>query len=150
MPRVLRKPLVLIVALCLASVSAFAQSYHTPEQGSETRQDILDAIRPLAEWSYGAPVEFLVGDIRVSGNVAFVTVRAQRPGGEAIDIFKTPAALRHETDPQAGNGPTLEALLQKSGRAWVTVRYGINSSEGWWYDPIYCPIWAPVLPDICK
>lgn len=150
MPGLTLKSVGLIAALCMASAPALAQSYSTPPSGSETRQDILDAIRPLAEWNYGAPVEFLVGEIRVAGDVAFATVRAQRPGGVPIDIFKTPAALRHDTDPQAGNGPTVEALLQKSGRVWVSVHYGINSSEGWWYDPLYCPLWAPVLPDICN
>ena len=70
--------------------------------------------------------------------------------GEQIDIFTTPDALRGQLDPQAGNGPTMEVLLQKSGRVWVGVHYGLNSSEGWWYDPVYCPIWSAVLPEVCQ
>lgn len=144
------KRLVLIAALCAPAYSATAQSYSEPARGSETRQDILDAIRPQAAWSFAPPIEFVVGEIRVAGNVAFATVRAQRPGGAPIDIFTTPDALRGQLDPYAGNGPTMEVLLQKSGRVWVGVHYGINSSEGWWYDPIYCPIWSAVLPEVCR
>lgn len=143
------KTLVLIAVFSVPAQTVAAQTFHDAPRGSETRQDILDAIRPQAEWSFGPPIEFVVGEIRVSENVAFATVRAQRPGGAQIDIFTTPDALRGELDPQAGNGPTMEVLLQKSGRVWVGVHYGINSSEGWWYDPIYCPIWAAVIPEAC-
>ncbi|WP_417809862.1 hypothetical protein [Thioclava sp.] len=140
----------LIAAFCGSAHCVAAQSYTEPARGSDTRQDILDAIRPQAEWSFAPPIEFVVGEIRVAGNVAFVTVRAQRPGGEQIDIFATPDVKRGQIDPQAGNGATMEVLLQKSGRVWVGVHYGINSSEGWWYDPVYCPIWSAVLPEVCQ
>lgn len=142
--------LALLAGVCSFPVCLAAQSYSEAARGSETRQDILDAIRPHAEWNYAPPVEFVVGEIRVAGDAAFATVRAQRPDGTQIDIFNTPAALSGETDPQAGNGPTMEALLQKSGRVWVAVHYGINSSEGWWYDSRYCPIWSAVLPEVCQ
>jgi hypothetical protein len=142
--------LVLITAACILSHAAVAQTYSEPARGSETRQDILDAIRPQAEWSFAPPIEFLVGEIRVAGKVAFATVRAQRPGGGEIDIFTTPDVRRGQLDPEAGNGPTMEVLLQKSGRVWVGVHYGLNSSEGWWHDPGYCPIWAAVLPEVCR
>lgn len=144
------KYLALIAAFCVPAQTTGAQTYSEPARGSETRQDILDAIRPQAEWSFAPPIEFIVGEIRVANDVGFATVRAQRPGGEAIDIFTTPDALRGQLDPQAGNGATMEVLLQKSGRVWVGVHYGINSSEGWWYDPVYCPIRSAVLPDICS
>lgn len=143
------KHLALIATFCVPSQIAVAQTYSEPARGSETRRDILDAIRPQAQWSFAPPIEFVVGEIRVAGDVGFATVRAQRPGGTEIDIFTTPDALRGQLDPQAGNGATMEVLLQKSGRVWVGVHYGINSSEGWWYDPVYCPIWSTVLPDIC-
>ncbi len=147
------KPHALLLALCLALAPVtpvVAQSYTTPPKGSEARADILDAIRPHAAWNFGPPVEFVVGEMRVAEGVAFVTLRAQRPGGGQIDIFNTPVVERQQLDPYAGDGPTLEVLLQKSGRVWVAVHLGISSSEGWWYDPAFCPIWAPVLPDVCK
>ncbi len=104
----------LCAGLCVLPLSGVAQSYTEATKGSATRQDILDAIRPVAEWEFGPPVEFVVGEIRVADDVAFVTVRAQRPGGQKIDIFTTPIVLRNELDPSAGDGPTMEALLQKS------------------------------------
>jgi len=144
------KALALAVALLGFAQGAVAQGYSEPQRGSDTRRDILDAIRPQAEWSFAPLVEFVVGEMRVAGDAGFVTVQAQRPGGQPIDIYTTPAARRGEIDPQVGNGPTMEVLLQKSGRVWVGVHYGINSSEGWWYDPVYCPIWAAVLPEVCQ
>ncbi|MCI2399208.1 hypothetical protein [Aliiroseovarius subalbicans] len=143
------KQCTLAVALTLAPLVALGQSFEEPARGSVTRADILSALRPHAEWDFGAPVEFVVGEMRVAGDVAFAMVGAQRPGGEQIDIFTAPVTLRGETDPQAGNGTTMEALMQKSGRMWVAVHIGINSSEGWWYDQQYCPIWAEVIPDAC-
>ena len=139
----------LCAGLCALPFTAAAQSYSEAARGSQTRQDILDAIRPVAEWEFGPPVEFVVGEIRVAGDVAFVTVRAQRPGGQEIDIFTTPIVQRNELDPYAGDGPTMEVLLQKSGRVWAAVRFGISSSEGWWYSPEYCPIWSVVIPEAC-
>jgi len=139
----------LLAALCFSPHSLPAQTYKEAARGSEIRQDILNAIRPHAEWNFAAPVEFVVGEIRVAGDVAFATVRAQRPGGKEIDILTTPVVLRNELDPYAGDGPTMEVLLQKSGRVWVAVHFGISSSEGWWYSPEYCPIWAAVIPDAC-
>ena len=144
------KHLLPIVAFCAFALSATAQGYDLVARGSDARQDILDAIRPHAEWNFGPPVEFVVGEIRLAGDVAFATVRAQRPGGEEIDIFSTPIVLRQELDPYAGDGPTMEVLLQKSGRVWVAVHFGISSSEGWWYDDIYCPIWSEVIPEACR
>ncbi len=139
----------LIAALCAAPCAGAAQSYTQAAPGSETRRDILDAIRPHAEWNFAPPVEFVVGEIRVAGDAAFATVRAQRPGGGEIDIFTTPIVLRGDLDPYAGDGPTMEVLLQKSGRVWVAVHFGISSSEGWWYTPEYCPIWSAVIPEAC-
>lgn len=143
------KRLVLIATLCMPGHAITAQTYDEAARGSETRQDILSAIRPHAEWNFAPPIEFVVGEARVAGDVAFVMLRAQRPGGEAIDIFTTPAVLSEQLDPYAGDGPTMEVLLQKSGRVWVAVHYGISSSEGWWYSPEYCPIWADVIPEAC-
>ncbi len=141
--------LLMIATLCALPLPVTAQTYSEAAKGSPTRQDILDAIRPHAEWNFAPPVEFVVGQARVADDVAFVTLRAQRPGGAEIDIFSTPIVQRTELDPYAGDGPTMEVLLQKSGRVWVAVHFGISSSEGWWYAPEYCPIWSAVIPEAC-
>ena len=140
---------VLAIVMCLFTVAANAQTYTEPARGSELRSDILDAIRPVAEWNLGAPVEFVVWDMRVNGDVAFVSVWAQRPGGGKIDMATTPIVKRNQLDPEAGDGPAIQALLQRSGRMWVGVEYGISPSDVWWDWDEYCPIWSTVIPETC-
>ena len=37
----------------------------------------MDAIRPHVEWQLGQPIQFVVGDLRVSGDVAFGVLNPQ-------------------------------------------------------------------------
>ena len=136
--------LVLVLVLALAALPAAADPL-TPERGSDLRADLLDAIRPHAEWDLGAPVEFVVGDLRVSGDVAFADLWAQRPGGAQIAIESSPMAQRGEWT-GAGDGPQVQALLQRSGRMWVAVHVVVSPSEAWWMWEPLCPLWAPVMP----
>ena len=137
----------LILALLLVASPAFA--WTEPPRGTQLRADLIDAIRPHIEWALGAPVEFVVWDLRVAGDVAFASLWAQRPGGGAIDLATTPAARRDEIDPYVGDGPTVQALLQRSGRTWVAVHYAISPTDVWWAWDEYCPLWAPVIPETC-
>lgn len=139
----------LAVALILAATPAFAQGFDTPARGSVLRQDLLDAIRPIAEWQLGPPVEFVVWDLRVAGDVAFASLMAQRPGGGAIDMWATPMVRRQEYDASVGDGATMQALLQKSGRVWVAVNWAIGPTDVWYAWDEYCPLWAAVLPETC-
>lgn len=141
--------LVLAIAFALFAIPALAQPYTEPARGSTLRADLLDAIRPVAEWDLGAPVEFVVWEMRVKDDVAFISLWAQRPGGGKIDMATTPVVRRRQLDPDAGDGPTMQVLLQRSGRMWVGVNYGISPSEVWWDWDEYCPIWAAVIPETC-
>jgi len=49
----------------------------------------MDAIRPHIEWDLGAPIEFAIAQLRVSGDVAYASVVPQRTGGGIIDLFST-------------------------------------------------------------
>lgn len=137
-------------AAVLIGVAAAAQGYVTPERGSDDRSGIMSALRPLAEWAFGAPVEFVVGDLRVAGDVAFAAVSAQRPGGGAIDVATSPIVLRDELPAEAVDGARMEALLQRSGGFWVPVQYGVGSTDVWYSWEVYCPVWGPVLPEFCR
>ena len=139
----------LLFALLLAAGPATAQGYSEPARGTQLRADLLDAIRPIAEWNMGAPVEFKVYELRVAGDVAFASLWAQRPGGGAIDLATAPMTRRGDYDPSVGDGPTMQALLQRSGRMWVAVNYAIGPTDVWWAWDEYCPTWAPVIPDTC-
>lgn len=138
-----------IVALLLAIGVQPARAYDTPQRGSGLRADLMDAVRPIAEWQLGAPVEFVVHDLRVAGRVAFASLTAQRPGGGEIDMRRTPMVRRGDYDPEIGDGPTMQALLQKSGPGWVVVTYAIGPTDVWYAWDEYCPIWHAVLPATC-
>lgn len=141
-----------IAALCLlalAATPAGAQGFSEPPRGSQLRTDLMDAIRPVAEWHLGAPVEFVVWDLRVAADVAFASLWAQRPGGGEIDMWTTPMARRGEHDAGVGDGPTMQALLRKSGNMWVPVHYAIGPTDAWYAWDEYCPIWGAVLPESC-
>jgi hypothetical protein len=121
----------------------------TAERDSPIRRDIMDALRPLAEWAFDPPVEFVVRQLRVAGDVAFAAVDAQRPGGAPIDLASSPLVRRDGEPVGLVDGPHLEALLQKSGAMWVPVHHAVGSSDVWYAWEGYCPRWGPVLPDTC-
>lgn len=140
------KRFVLLAALALPGV---AQAWSTPERGSELRADLMDAIRPQAEWELGAPVEFVVQELRVEGDVAFAAVVAQRPGGAPIDVAQAPIVRRGMLDPEIADGATIQALYQFTGRQWVAVQFALGATDVWYSWGEYCPIWGPVLPEFC-
>jgi hypothetical protein len=126
-----------------------ALAWETPGRGSDLRSDLMDAVRPHVEWVLGAPVQFVVHDLRVAGDVAFASLTAQRPGGAAIDLAATPGARRGEIDLELGDGATIQALLQKSGRQWVATHHAIGATDAWWSWQEYCPVWQDVIPEVC-
>jgi hypothetical protein len=139
----------LFVLLFLGLAGAVQAGYTEVERGSALRKTLLDALRPHVEWALGAPVEFVVWDLRVSGEVAFFSGRAQRPGGGEIDIADTPAARRGELDPQVGDGATVQALYKLSGDTWVAVHHGISATDVWYaWEPL-CRDYRPVIPEAC-
>lgn len=141
------KALVLIAAL--GSPGA-ALAWEEPARGTDLRADLMDAVRPHVEWDLGAPVEFVVWDLRVQGDAAFASLTAQRPGGAAIVMDQTPAALRGDLDPYVGDGATVQALLRREGRMWVAVQYGLGATDVWYDHPDFCPLWSDVIPEICE
>ena len=121
-----------------------------PAKGSKERAALMDAIRPVAEWWLGAPVEFVVVTLRVEGNRAFAVLEAQRPGGKAVDLEQTPLVLRDGWDPRDLDGSRIDVLYQKSGTQWVAVLREIGATDVWYsYEPI-CAEWRSVLgPAVC-
>jgi hypothetical protein len=133
-----------------ASVCAAEPAYFEPAPGSAERENLLDAIRPLAEWSFDPPVRFVVKAMRVSGDVAFVDVVAQRPDGTSINPATSPVVLRDGELAELVDGPNLQALLQKSGRMWVAVQHAVGATDAWYSAEELCAIWTPVLPEFCS
>ncbi|MCC5975888.1 MAG: hypothetical protein JJT81_17825 [Rubellimicrobium sp.] len=138
-----------LLALVLTGAQAIAQGYHEPERGSAERRALMDAIRPNVEGILGAPVEFVVDKLRVSGDVGFATLRAQRPGGAAIDIRATPVFAQGLYDPEGGDPRDIEALFLREGNRWVVADWGSASTDVWWsYGPI-CQRFRAVIPEYC-
>lgn len=141
-------PIVTAAALALAAGTAGA--WEEPARGTPLRAALIDALRPHMEWALGAPVEFIVWDLRREGNVAFFSGMAQRPGGKEIDIAGTPAARRGELDPQVGDGATVQALYKLSGQTWVAVHWAISATDVWYaYEPL-CAEYRAVIPEACE
>lgn len=137
--------------LSLSAGQAAAQGWTEPARGTATRAALMDALRPHAEWLLGAPVEFVVYDLRQAGNLAFASVYPQRPGGGEISLWQTPGYARGELDPQGMEGGVMmQALYIKSGQTWVAVHWAMGASDVWYsYAPI-CAIWRRVIPEACR
>lgn len=129
---------------------AAAQSWSEPQRGTATRRALMDAIRPHAEWQLGAPVEFVVQELRRAGPLAYASVHAQRPGGKAINIYQTPGVRRGGVDPEFSDGTTLQALYRKSGETWVAVHWAIGATDVWFAYDEMCRVYYPVIPEFCQ
>jgi hypothetical protein len=135
-------------AVLLAQV-AQADPWQEPARGSQLRSDLMDALRPHAEWALGAPVEFVIHELRWQGDKAFGMLTAQRPGGGPIDMLNSPMVTRGEFDPELIDTPHIEAFWVKSGTTWVTLHWAVGATDLWYqYEPI-CEIFAPLIPEAC-
>jgi hypothetical protein len=146
------KQLILAGVLMVAAAGgAMAQSWSEPGRGTQLRKDMMSAIRPIAEWRLGAPVQFVVKDLRVAGDVGYGRLYAQRPGGGKIDLNATPMSRRMGGDYfEEWEEPYIDVMYQKSGNVWVAVEYTLSSSEAWWASPEYCAAYGPVLTEWCR
>lgn len=145
----MRKPILTLaglVAACVISSAAFG--WDTPARGTETRTALMDAIRPIAEWRLGAPVQFVVHDLRRAGDVAFASLRAQRPGGVKIDIRETPTFRRGEED-GSFDITDIHVLYKRSGTTWVAVHHSFGATDVWWSWGPLCQQFRAVTPEVC-
>ena len=141
----------ILISLCVAfflSTPVFAQ-YYEPERGSEERKSMLDAMRAHAEEQLGAPIEFLVYDLRVKGAMGFAAVGAQRPGGGAIDLYDTPGFREGTIDPEYMDGTSMQALMRRSGTTWVAVHWAIGPTDVWFAYGPFCRRYRAVIEDYC-
>ena len=145
---------VFVFALLLYA-NALHADYVEPARGSQVRQTLMDALRPHVEWQLGAPVEFVVHDIRLAegqglpGPVAFAALSAQRPGGREIDPRQTPGYKRGYIDPDFMDGMTVQALYRKVGETWVAVHWAIGATDVWYAENAFCEEYFAVIPEFC-
>ena len=146
----LKKLVGLIVGVGLLSVVASASyAWDEPARGTADRSELMDAIRPHIEWSLGAPIEFVIDQLRVSENVAFASLAPQRPGGGIIDLYSTPGYLQGGLYPDQMDGTSVSVLYRKSRNTWVAVHFAIGATDVWFASPDYCVQYQPVIPEFC-
>lgn len=138
-----------LIGFAISLGAAQAQSWQEPPRGSATRVDLMNAIRPHIEWALGAPVEFVVRDLRVSRDVAFAALVPQRPGGGRIDPAQTPAAARGQLLAGEMDGVATQVLYLRSGTVWVALHWAIGATDVWYADPVLCLRFRPVIPEVC-
>jgi hypothetical protein len=129
--------------LVLTPVAALAQA-ETPAKGSPLRAAILDALRPMVEAEIGKPVEFVVDNMRVLGEWAFVMVRPQRPGGGAIGWAYTRYQSAYDAGAFEGE---VTALLRETPAGWLVYEYNLGATDAvysGWRDSY--PVPAEVFP----
>ena len=147
----MQKLLGLIAFFVFSNLNSFAHadSYFEPKRGTTLRSSLMDAIRPHIEWELGQPIEFIVNELRASGNYALAFLSPQRPGGIKIDIFKTPGFQRGSFDPNYMDGTAVVVLYEKKRETWVAVHHSIGATDVWFSEPELCSQYQPVIPEFC-
>jgi hypothetical protein len=144
MPQIAR----FLAAVAVLAVPLPGYAWDTPERGSALRSDLMDALRPHAEWQVGAPVVFRVDALRVNGDVAFGSLHPLRPGGREITRDEVPDRPGWD-NPFDWDGVQMQVLFQRSGNTWVAVHHVMGATDVWWADPQFCPDWRSVIPEVC-
>ncbi len=133
----------LLLAALLSPTVAFAQA-ETPPPGSQLRRNILDALRPMVTAEIGAPVEFVVNNLRVLGEWAFVQASPQRPGGAPIGY----AYSRYQSAVDNGFFDNqVTALLRQTPDGWLVYEYNLGATDVVWlpWQSLY-PVPSEVFP----
>jgi hypothetical protein len=114
-----------------------AAQVETPAPGTPLRAAILDAVRARVISEVGGPVEFVVDDMRVIGEWAFVQLRPQRPGGAPIPFVYS----RYQGAIDAGAfDPGVFALLRDTPAGWLVYEYSLGATDVPWIG------WAGLYP----
>jgi hypothetical protein len=133
----------------LSMVASASYAWDEPARGTADRSELMDAIRPHIEWSLGSPIEFVIDQLRVSGNVAFASLAPQRPGGTRIALNSTPGYLRGEFYLDQMDGTSVSVLYRKLRNTWVAVHFDIGATDVWFASPDYCSEYKAVIPEFC-
>lgn len=119
--------------VALAIMAPSAQAAEIVRRDNPLRKVLLDAVRPAVEDDVGVPVQFVVDVLQVEGRWAYLAGTAQQKDGSPIDFDGTQFAEAIEEG--MFDGPTVKALLQKSGKSWRVTAYNIGATDvveaGW-------------------
>ena len=120
-----------LAAAMVAAPSAAGSQATTPAKGSALRTRLLDTVRPIAEAEVGKPVEFVVTDLNLLGEWAFLRAVIQRPGGGEIAYAYT--RYQEAYDAGAFDGQVV-ALLRLTPAGWLVYEYDLGATDVVWDD----------------
>jgi hypothetical protein len=132
------------VLLTLAGAVSVSAQVVSPPRGSPQRAAVLDAVRPMVEAELGKPVEFVVNEMRLLGEWAFVTLTPQRPGGGKIEYAYTRYQRPVDDDMFGG---IVAALLRQTPRGWLVYQYDLGATDVVWLEwKDFYPVPPEVFP----
>ena len=124
-------PAAVAATIVLVNAPAALAQATTPPKGSALRSAILDALRPMVEAEVGRPVEFVITDLNVLGEWAFVRATPQRKGGGEIAYAYT----RYQEAYDAGAfDAQVTALLRDTPAGWLVYEYNLGATDVIWDD----------------
>lgn len=132
----------LIAMILMAPMPGQAGSVYEPKRGTAERKQLMNAARPYAEEQLGRPVQFVVETLRVDGRVGYAFLKAQRPGGKAMNMRDTPFSRKFGYDPNSHSG--MHVVFSKKGGRWVWDGAEISPNEPF-YGPKICANYGSVL-----
>jgi hypothetical protein len=127
---------IIIFAMSLITVAAAAaQGVHTPDKDSAERKTILDALRLPIDRDLKQKIVFVVENLNVSGNWAFVGGSPQLANGAEPNYRGT----KYSEAKRAGMfDNNYFALLRRTAGKWSVVAYRIGCTDvcyaTWWRD----------------
>ena len=111
------------------TVNSPAAAQQTPPPGSPLRASVLDGLRPTVQREIGGPIEFVVSELRVRQDWAYVAAKPQRPGGVPIQWRATKFRDAWTNDAMSD---LVLALLRSKGPRWHVVEYAIGPTDVIW------------------
>jgi hypothetical protein len=129
LPTALRSAIVVLLAAILAALagSAWAKECpYTPAAGSAERKAIMDSLRNPVMDALKQPVVFVVEQLKVCGDWAFLEARPQQPDGEPVDwtIGDYSGAVADDMC-----GGYIHALFVKNGGRWQVREHVICATD---------------------
>jgi hypothetical protein len=121
------------VGLITLGLSVSAQTVQHPDKGSAERTALLDTLRLPVEKELKQNIVFVINQINVQGQWAFVDGRLRTTDGKVPKWKGTPYAQAAGYGAQSDG---ISALLKRSGTGWRIVTKAIGCTDvcyvDWW------------------
>lgn len=106
-----------------------AQAIHTPDTGSQERQQILDVAHQAVSHKLGRDVRFDIAQIRAGGGWGFLYAHMLQADGSPIDYAGTPMA---DAAAQGYVSPDYVALMKQGDNGWELRASAVGPTDMVW------------------